>query len=155
MNFICKRNLEYLKAFRKRQGSCQLPWLMINAGFDWDFWKVKSVVIFPALAVLDEGKGSDMTVPNLFSLTPKLCKTSNILFCVESTFLSPGLFSCIPARSGSALSWGKLLWGIRACWGSSTVLGSPFWVIDQTFFLSWLRIFDTWKHLDMTFLELD
>lgn len=24
---------------------------MINAGFDWDLWKVKSVVIFPALAV--------------------------------------------------------------------------------------------------------
>lgn len=51
MNFICKRNLGYLKEFRKRQSSCQLPWLMINTGFDCELWKVKSVVISPALAV--------------------------------------------------------------------------------------------------------
>lgn len=111
-NFIWERDFDYLKEFRKRQGSCQLPWLMINTVFDWDFCKVKSVVTFPALAVLDEGKCSGMTVPNLFSLTWQLCKTSYILCCVESTFLSLGSFGSIPSKSMSALSWEELLCGI-------------------------------------------
>lgn len=65
-------------------------------------------------AVLNEGKGFDMAVPNLFSLMPQLYKASNILFCVESTFLSPGLFGLHPIKGYvSSVLRGTPMWNKR------------------------------------------
>lgn len=155
MNFICKRNLEYLKEFRKRQ---RLPAALINDKYRVWLGPLKSEIsgnfsCFSSV-VLDEGKGSDMSVPNLFSLTPKLQNFKCIVLCGKH-FSEPGSLLAASLQGVSQLSWEELLCGIRARWGGSTVFGSPFWVIDQTLFLGWLWVSDTWKHLDVTFLELD
>lgn len=155
MNFICKRNLGYLKEFRKRQSSCQLPWLMINTGFDCELWKVKSVVFFPALAVQCLMRERVLTwLFQIYFLLHWKCAKLQIYYSVWKALFWAGV-SFVASQLRVSQLWEELLCGTRARWGSSTVFGSPFWVIDQTFFLSWLWVSNTWKHLYVTFVELD